>query len=121
MNLNRQWQTCLGVASFVRQGADGPQQRRSRQVLVQVEFSSGVAAVLNHTHSGFVFTYLKRTGHRRDKVADVFEVWPAHAPGAVHKEHHVCNGTDRAFWEKEIQREKKSEINTIDENTFKVF
>lgn len=97
-------------------------------MLVQFEFSSRVTAVLNHPHPGFNFTYLKGTGHCRDKVADVFEVCPAHAPGAVHKEHYICNGTDRASWEmfrskqsgQEIQREEERAKETIDENTFNI-
>jgi len=64
------------------------------------ELRPGVAAELDHAHPGPVRPDVKGAGRRRDEAADVFEVGPADAPGAVHQEHHVGHGAGRAFWVK---------------------
>ncbi len=100
------WLTCHGISPFVWQGADRPEQHRSGHVCVQVKLCSCVTAVLDHAHPRFVLADLKGASRRWDEVADVFEVWPADTRGAVHQEHHIGDGTDRAFWEKREQREE---------------
>ncbi|TNN39138.1 hypothetical protein EYF80_050702 [Liparis tanakae] len=87
------------VSAFVRQRADGGEQLRAAQMPLEEELRPGVAAELDHAHPGPVRPDLKGAGRRGDEAADVFEVGPADAPGAVHQEHHVGHGAGRAFWE----------------------
>lgn len=103
--------TCVCVASFVRHWADGPQKRRSGLVFVQVELSPGVITVLDHAYPGFFLADMKGAGSRRDEGAYVFEVWPAHAPGAVHQEHHIADDAGRASCKKSSRMKRKKTLN----------
>ena len=73
---------------------DGPEELAAAQVLLQGELGSDVAAVLDHAHPCLVLAKVERPRHRRHDVADVLEVFPPHAPGAVHQEDQVGDGAD---------------------------
>lgn len=86
--------TCHGVSSLVGQGVDGFEKLSSFGVAVEGELSAGVCAVLDHGHPGLVLSDVEGTSQGTDEAADVLEVFPANAPGAIHQEDQVCYGTD---------------------------
>ncbi len=85
--------TCHGVAALVWQTVNGSQQLSLFQILFEVKLSSGVRAVLNHTHSSLVLSEIKRACHGCYEAADEFKIFPPDTPRAVHQEDKVSNGT----------------------------
>lgn len=89
--------TCHRVSTLVWKGVDGLKQISSSGVLSEGELCPGVRAVLDHCHTGLVLANVEGTSQGGDEAADVFEVFPAHAPRAVHKESQICYCADRTL------------------------